>query len=305
MSRGRTWDREYGSLAEFYEQTYGQQISMLKTTDGLGSTLIEATQSAGDWSDAPTPDLTIGWLARESVELTCDLGAGRFRTSMRADEAILIAPGIGSTVLVDRAHVIRILAVPYSALVSLAGPGAALPSDGDFGKLHGGLLRSSDLGRLLGALWNETHSGSAHGSLFADGLMLQVIGTLLRMRDAGERTRPSAPGRGGLAPWQLRRICDRLQADLSSDPGLPDLATLIGLSTEHFCRAFKASTGLPPHAWLVARRVERARELLEGTNLPVEEIAAQVGYAEPSHLARMFRRAHGMSPTQYRRERRT
>jgi AraC family transcriptional regulator len=113
------------------------------------------------------------------------------------------------------------------------------------------------------------------------------------------------PARGGLAPWQVKRVSDYLQANLASDTSLADLASLVDLSTEHFCRAFKVSTGLPPHAWLVARRVERARELLEGTNLPVEEIAAEVGYAEPSHLARIFRRAHGVSPTQYRRERRS
>jgi AraC family transcriptional regulator len=95
-----------------------------------------------------------------------------------------------------------------------------------------------------------------------------------------------------------------MQSDLCADPGLAELAALVDLSAEHFCRAFKASTGLPPHAWFVAHRVERARELLDSTNLPVEEVAAQVGYAEPSHFARMFRRTHGRSPTQYRRERR-
>ena len=115
---------------------------------------------------------------------------------------------------------------------------------------------------------------------------------------------PKASARGGLAPWQLRRVCDQMQSDLCADPGLAELAALVDLSAEHFCRAFKASTGLPPHAWFVAHRVERARELLDSTNLPVEEVAAQVGYAEPSHFARMFRRTHGRSPTQYRRERR-
>jgi AraC-like DNA-binding protein len=113
----------------------------------------------------------------------------------------------------------------------------------------------------------------------------------------------SEPKRGGLATWQVNRVSEYLQSDLAGDPSLAELASLLGISTEHFCRAFKVSTGLPPHAWLVARRVERARELLAATNLPIEEIAAEVGYAEPSHLARLFRRAHGVSPTQYRRER--
>jgi AraC family transcriptional regulator len=145
-------------------------------------------------------------------------------------------------------------------------------------------------------------SGRQVTALEADGLTLG-LGALLTTTD--DHDSAPAPARGGLAPWQVRRVSEYLQADLAADSGLAELAMLVNLSTEHFARAFKVSTGLPPHAWLVAQRVERARELLAATSLPVEEIAAQVGYTEPSHLARMFRRAHGLSPTQYRRERRS
>lgn len=301
MSAPRLWDRGYNSQTAFYEHAYGQQITSLKPAGSWGAMLLEAAQSAGDWSDAPTPDLTIAWLASAPVESSCDLGAGRFTCIQQTSEAILVAPGGGSSIFVSGTHTIRLLAAPYRSYLQAMPETRAAPPDGDFDRLHAGLIRAPKLTALLDELWSEVQSGAAHGAMFADGLLLQLAGTLLRLRD-GVATAP-LPARGGLALWQVRRICDLLQSDLSANPSLAELATLVGLSTEHFCRAFKASTGLPPHAWFVAQRVERARELLASTKLSVEEIAAQVGYAEPSHLARMFRRAHGVNPTQYRLDR--
>lgn len=112
---------------------------------------------------------------------------------------------------------------------------------------------------------------------------------------------PCAPERGGLAPWQLARVRDHLMADLAADVTLADLAALAKLSTYHFCRAFKASTGLPPHRWRAARRIDRARDLLAGGDLPVTEVAALVGFDDPGGFALAFRKATGLSPSQYRR----
>ena len=99
-------------------------------------------------------------------------------------------------------------------------------------------------------------------------------------------------------------VRDRLMGAISA-AHLAEVAFLLGMSSEHFCRAFKGSTGTPPNAWLVSRRIERARALLETTSLPVQELALQVGYSEPSHLARVFRRAYGLSPSRYQQERRS
>lgn len=91
---------------------------------------------------------------------------------------------------------------------------------------------------------------------------------------------------------------------LPADPSLAQLAGTARLSKYHFVRAFKASTGLPPHRYLVQLRIDRARILLETTNLSITEIAAQVGYDDPGYLARLFRGHFGMTPAKYRRDRR-
>lgn len=113
-----------------------------------------------------------------------------------------------------------------------------------------------------------------------------------------------APERGGLAPWRIKRVTDYLEADLARNVTLAELAAVAGLSSCHFCRAFKRSLGLAPHQWLRARRMEKARELLETTDLPVIEVGAAVGLESPSAFATAFRRHAGASPSAYRRDRR-
>jgi AraC-like DNA-binding protein len=110
--------------------------------------------------------------------------------------------------------------------------------------------------------------------------------------------------RGGLAPWQERRAKDILMANLDGRIGLETLAAECGLSRSHFARAFKSSTGISPLRWLAAQRIDRAKILLQATDLPLEQIADSCGFSDASHLARAFRHATGLRPGDWRRLRR-
>jgi AraC family transcriptional regulator len=106
---------------------------------------------------------------------------------------------------------------------------------------------------------------------------------------------------GGLRPRQLQRVTDHLQEHIS-DPVTPvELAELLGMSRSHFCRAFKASTGLPPHAWLMSLRVRRARELIMSTDQSLVDIALVTGFSDQPHFTRVFSRFAGMTPGTWRR----
>lgn len=107
---------------------------------------------------------------------------------------------------------------------------------------------------------------------------------------------------GGLSPSRLRRVCDAMTRDLAADVPLQSLAQMLDVSYHHFCHAFKESVGMAPYQWLVERRVERACELLCATRDSIGDIAAAVGYDDPSQLARVFRTRRGTSPAAYRRE---
>jgi AraC family transcriptional regulator len=110
--------------------------------------------------------------------------------------------------------------------------------------------------------------------------------------------------RGGLAPWQERRAKELLIARLNGDISLNELAREVGLSRSHFARAFKETTGLPPHRWLVSRRIECAKEVLVNSTLSLVEVAELAGFADQSHFTRVFASTVGISPGEWRRQRR-
>ncbi|MCW3797225.1 AraC family transcriptional regulator [Sphingomonas sp. BN140010] len=104
----------------------------------------------------------------------------------------------------------------------------------------------------------------------------------------------------GLAAWQERRAKELLLDDISANPSLTEVSQACGMSKRHFARCFKASTGLPPHRWLLHRRVELAKNLLESSNDSLADIAARCGFADQSHLSRVFRRLGLNSPRAWR-----
>ncbi len=120
----------------------------------------------------------------------------------------------------------------------------------------------------------------------------------------GMNPRDAGTARGGLAPHLVRRVTDYIGARLAEDVGLADVAAVAGLSPSHFTYAFRRSFGVPPHTWLVRKRVERAQELLAHTDVSVLEVALACGFSHGQHLARVFRRRLGATPTEYRRQRR-
>jgi AraC-like DNA-binding protein len=110
--------------------------------------------------------------------------------------------------------------------------------------------------------------------------------------------------RGGLSPARANRICEYIDSHLQDNIALEVLAEIAQLSVHHFARAFRQSVGLPPHSYVVRRRVQRAQQLLRNTDIPLSEIALMAGFTDQSHLARHFRRITGVSPGLARRRQR-
>jgi len=105
-----------------------------------------------------------------------------------------------------------------------------------------------------------------------------------------------------LSARKLQRVLDYVEANLREDIALADLARLVAMSPGHFAHLFRQTTGLPPHRFVLERRIARAKMLLRDTALPITEIAQQVGCASHSHLSVMFHRDTGVTPSDYRRD---
>jgi AraC family transcriptional regulator len=286
------------SYADFYRTQYGQVITSLRPAGRVGATLLEAEQPAGDWSDAATSDLIIAQHLSQPAQVSMDLGAGRFHGIGRTNDFIAGAPGVESTILVDSAHRIRVLAIPWEAMRAWADSDELrLSSDGDFGVLHQGFNRSSRLTLLLDTLWRQNDGMAAAEQMFTDGLLLQIVATLIDIAHP-QRMQPTQ----GLTRHALLKVDACMRARLAEDIGLADLAELTGLSVAHFCRAFKRSTGRTPYQSLIELRMQDAQRLLSETNLSIAEVALSCGYDQPSHFAKLFRRSTGLPPAQWRRQ---
>ena len=112
---------------------------------------------------------------------------------------------------------------------------------------------------------------------------------------------PRGDIRGGLAPALRRRLVDWLEARLAQPVTVGEMAAFCALSETHFAHMFRASLGLAPHEWIVARRIERAAQLLRSHQAPsLDEVARATGHASASHLVRRFKAVWGMTPGQYR-----
>jgi AraC family transcriptional regulator len=105
-----------------------------------------------------------------------------------------------------------------------------------------------------------------------------------------------------LPPRKLKRVLEYIDGNLRDDMTLPDLAKLVAMSPGHFAHMFRQTTGLPPHQFVLERRMERAKGLLRDTDLLITEIAQQVGCASHSHLSAMFHRDTGLTPSEYRKQ---
>ncbi len=122
----------------------------------------------------------------------------------------------------------------------------------------------------------------------------------VRRRRRRGRARLRVVAHGGLAPFRLKRVLDRIETGLGDHLSLDLLSAEAGLNSNHFSRAFKQSLGIPPHRHLVRRRLERARDLLAGSSLSVLEVALAVGYGSHSHFTTAFKKATGLTPREYR-----
>jgi len=109
--------------------------------------------------------------------------------------------------------------------------------------------------------------------------------------------------KGGLAPWQIRKVASHVETALDKPIRSADLATVVRLTPCHFSRVFRTSFGESPLQYVAKRRLERAKRLMLSTNSPLSEIALDCGFADQAHFSRQFRRIAGDTPRAWRRAR--
>jgi len=151
------------------------------------------------------------------------------------------------------------------------------------------------------SLLHELNEANVVGRLYADslapGLAIQLVRRYSSLRDVHV-------GHGGMAPHKLRKAVALIDHHLSDEEegrvALRTVARAVRMSYFHFSRAFKQSMGMTATNYIAERRIERAKKMLEETELPISEIALRSGFSSQSHFTTAFRRLAGATPKAFR-----
>lgn len=240
-------------------------------------------------------DLVIGaFRCARPFDLLRDRGRGVEKLRIRSGEVYAIPPGCKRFVSWTGHFDFRCVAVPSAWLARFDGQ--RLGDDpARLERLYDMVSTDRSAGFVLDRIADAM---SAADEFYVEHAVGFLLATLTRAE------RRVQPGGGGLAGWRERRAVLLLERRLSEPVSLTEIAGELGLSPHHFARAFKASFGVSPYAWLTARRLALGAELLETTRLPVSDIAARCGFRSQSRFGTVFRDRFGQTPAAWRAQRR-
>ncbi len=154
-----------------------------------------------------------------------------------------------------------------------------------------------ELRPLVEALQREVESGGRFGPLYAESMAAAVV-LILLTRQQPANARPHSGAR--VATRRIRMVCDYIEAHLGDELHLETLCGLAQMGPERLRLGFRHVTGDTPPRYVLRRRLERARHLLQHTQTPITQVALQLGFADHSHFTSVFRNALGVTPSRFR-----
>jgi AraC family transcriptional regulator len=241
------------------------------------------------------------WL-RHDQAFAMILGPGSIEWGSKRSTLEKFDYAAGDLALCDR-HIgewVGLMNVPHLQL-GISDAALMASSDGAYGEveLHPSRkFANPRLRALVAAAHAEMVAGFPGGRLFLDSVEQAMAVALVK--DYAVRHRPVEIYRGGLGAGRLRRIRELVDAKMEEDLSLDEMAQSVGLSTAHFARMFRQSTGETPHQFVTRQRVERAKAMLRFPEARVLDVAVACGFKTQQHFAQVFRYVCRVSPTEYR-----
>lgn len=159
-------------------------------------------------------------------------------------------------------------------------------------------IRDPQIEYVAFALKSELDAGCPSGRIYGDGLAVALAARLLERYSA--HVTISHNYNPLMSAYTLRRVTNYIEANLTKDLTLAEIADVAHMSPHHFSRAFRKSTGIPPHRFVIDRRIEKAKNLLSHNRMPLVEVGLSVGFQNQSHFTTLFHKRTGVTPKVYR-----
>jgi AraC family transcriptional regulator len=283
---GRSYlrDRSTGpSPNEIIGRTPGVQLSLISDQPGI----VEFRGS---------PRVLISLHIGPSVAVDCRRGGERHRGTTIHGDLEIIPPNLGGCWELKGRDTALVIGLKLRVLER-----AIEDSGGDPSKLqvcNRFQARDPQIEHIGWALKAEMESGNSSGQLYSDALATALAARILR--DHSSFSRVSRTPQSAMPGRKLKTVLGYIEDNLGRDLALYEIAAIAGLSVSHFKALFRKSLGMPPHQYLIRRRVERAATQLRSGIMPIGQIALENGFCHQSHLAVHTRRVLGVTPQELR-----
>ena len=284
---------------------FGRSYLQDRTSQPLPTEIIGSTENLrlSLISDQPgvveflgSPRVVVSLHVGTSVAVDCRRGGERHRgTTIHGDREI-IPPNLGGVWELKARDTALVIGLKLRVLERIVEE-----SGGDPGKLqvfNRFQARDPQIEHIGWALKAEMENGYPSGRPYMDAMATGLAARIARNHSSLARTsraiKAAMPGR------TLKAVLGYIEDNLGRDLGLGEIAGVAGLSVSHFKTLFRKSLGMPPHQYLIRRRVERAAMQLRRGRMPIGQIALENGFCHQSHLALHTRRVLGLTPQELR-----
>lgn len=246
---------------------------------------------------APLRDVTlIAWQTPADVALHC--GSIRKQAQMSPWDFSILRPGFESIWRWNTSFRTMVLFLDEQRLASIASD--VFDQRIDRIDVRETLqLQDPVIQHVIAMLATELKDAKIGSTFYSEALLTQLCVHMLRTHSAARLKAPRHPG--SLSAMQGRRVTEFIEGNLASNLSVGVLSKVAGISQYHFARLFRKRFGLPPHAYVQQRRVERARQLLLRGDMALKEIVCAAGFYDQSHLTKSFKRFYSTTPGQVRR----
>ncbi|WP_321941607.1 AraC family transcriptional regulator [Paraburkholderia tropica] len=264
--------------------------------------MLTVDQNDHEFSDPAVPEvvLALPLSAEEGNRWSWDFGNGWHRDCAAPGRVLVLPPDMSSQWEVRGHRKLLVLTVASRTVKQILGP--SVPED-----ISDALIPLTDrthedplIKPLMLRLWESLAGTHATDRLLVDSALVTLIAHLIQRAGCEQK----APKFVALPPWRLKRVREYVEAHLHEEVDIVTLSEVAGLSVRHFSRAFREEMGETPHKWLMARRTEKAMELMANPNMGLSQVAELCGFAGQSHFTTVFKRVTGHTPKRWSNERR-
>ncbi len=286
-----------GAFARRYFQDRTSEPSrkeIIGATESLRLSLI--SDQPGIVEFLGSPRVLVSLHVGPSVTVDCRRGGQRHRGTTIHGDLEIIPPQLGGVWEIKSRDTALVIGLKLRILERIVEESGVDP--GKLQVFNRFQARDAQIEHIGWALKAEMESGYPSGRFYMDALATALAARIVRNHSS--LARPARSARAAMPGRKLKLILGFIEDNLGRDLGLEEIASAAGLSVSHFKTLFRKSLGVPPHQYLIRRRVERAALQLRQGTMPIGQVALENGFCHQSHLSLHIRRVMGVTPQELR-----